>query len=108
MPFPKAEPGLVFRYDFLWQEDASEGRTSGKTRPACIAVVLDEPAIVVILPITHSKPKRQADAVEVPATVCHRLGLDEERSWIVVSQYNVDNWPNGVSPVPGERPSFTY
>jgi hypothetical protein len=33
----------------------------------------------------------------------------EEPSWVVVSEYNVDEWPNaGLSPVPGKREVCAY
>jgi hypothetical protein len=37
------------------------------------------------------------------------LGLDDEPSWIVVSEYNVDAWPNaGLAPLPGRPRVFRY
>src|SRR5690242_21182694 len=59
MSYPKPEPGLVFRYDYLWQREANAGRSTSKDRPACLVVVTDssvDPRVVVILPITHSRP----------------------------------------------------
>jgi hypothetical protein len=112
MRLPKAEPGLVFRYDFLWQCEAAKGGKSGKVRPACLLVALEDPAgssSVVVLPITHSEPKAGTEGIEIPAAVCKNLGLDEDRSWVIVSEYNVDDWPNGgISPVPGRHGAFTY
>jgi len=37
------------------------------------------------------------------------IGLEDEPSWVVVSEYNVDEWPNaGLSPVPGKPDVFAY
>jgi hypothetical protein len=37
------------------------------------------------------------------------LGLDDEPSWIVVSEHNVDVWPNaGLAPLPGRPGVFRY
>ena len=37
------------------------------------------------------------------------MGLDELPSWIIVSEYNVDEWPNaGLSPLPGRPGVFSY
>jgi len=47
--------------------------------------------------------------IEIPASVRQALGLDDEPCWVVVSEYNVDEWPNGgVSPLPGKPGVFSY
>ncbi len=67
------------------------------------------PRYVVILPITHSPPDAETVAVEIPAAVGRALGLDDGRSWVVLSEHNVDEWPNGgLSPVPGDPSRFAY
>ena len=111
MRLPAPESGLVIRYDYLWAREVKKGKTSGKVRPACLAFVSDEtksPRFVVLLPITHSPPSGGSVGIEIPKAVCEHLGLDEARSWIIVSEFNVDDWPNaGISPVPGKR-GFAY
>jgi hypothetical protein len=109
---PAAKPGLVFRYDYLWSREAAVGHHQGKDRPACL-VVAGEPSIsphfVVILPITHTQPSGDTVAVEIPARVKAAIGLDHERSWIIVSDFNVDQWPNGgLSTIPGRKGVFSY
>jgi hypothetical protein len=47
---------------------------------------------VTVAPITHSAPDGAAGAVEVPAVVKRDLGLDRERSWIVVTEVNSFLW----------------
>ena len=47
---------------------------------------------VVVSPITHSPPSDGAHAVEIPAATKRRLGLDDERSWIVVTEANRFTW----------------
>ncbi len=112
MSLPKPEPGLVFRYDFLWRHEADLGRQTAKERPACIAVATKPSPgkrIVVILPITHSKPNAETVGIEIPAGISRELLLDGERSWIIVSEANVDEWPNpGIAPVPGQRMGSIY
>lgn len=47
--------------------------------------------------------------MEIPHPVARNLGLSDERSWAVISEANVDYWPNaGLSPVPGRRGAFAY
>jgi hypothetical protein len=45
------------------------------------------------LPITHTPPSRVDDAVEIPPATKRRLGLDSERSWIVLTESNRFVWP---------------
>lgn len=110
MPLPKPEPGLVIRYDYLWQSE--KPRTSGKERPACLVATLDDeadPQLVLILPITHTRPKAETVGIEIPSTVKRHLGLDDTRSWIIISEANVDFWPNaGLAPLPGKRGVYAY
>lgn len=112
MRLPDPEPGLVFRYDFTWFDDAKNGQASGKERPACIAVATETQKgrrRVVVLPITHSKPSRGTKGVEIPAQTRAALGLDDQPCWIIVSEYNIDDWPNaGIAPVPGRTIAFAY
>ena len=112
MPLPDPKPGLVIRYDYLWTHEASAGRMQGKDRPACLVAASDDvarPRFVVLLPITHSPPSADTVGIELPAKVKIALGLDDAPSWVIVSEYNVDEWPNaGLSAVPGKAGAFAY
>lgn len=112
MALPEPKPGLVIRYDYLWRDEAAAGGASGKERPACLVATsapATHPRFVVILPITHTAPRGDTVGVEVPAQVRRALGLDEAPSWVVVSEYNVDQWPNGgLAPVPGHSGDFSH
>ena len=48
---------------------------------------------VTVVPVTHSPPDSPNVAIEIPAETKRRLGLDDDRSWIVVSEANVFGWP---------------
>lgn len=112
MALPEPRPGLVFRYDYLWNREAAAGRDGGKERPACLVVASDaavKPRYAIILPITHSAPLGDTVAIEIPARVRAHLGLDDAPSWVVVSEHNVDEWPNGgLAPLPGRPGVFSY
>jgi len=112
MAIPEPSPGLVVRYDYLWSREAAAGRTQGKDRPACLIAASDsetKPRFVVLLPITHAPPIGDTVAVEIPANVRQSIGLDDEPSWVVVSEYNIDEWPNaGLSPIPGRPDAVAY
>lgn len=68
---------------------------------------------MLVLPITHTPPENEEDAVEIPATTKTDLGLggdDGERSWIVISEANAFIWPGpDLRDVPGrDEPSIVY
>lgn len=112
MPLPEPKPGLIVRYDYLWSHEAAAGRQQGKDRPACLVAAIDDPAgprYVVLLPITHSPPRGKTIGVEIPPKVRQAIGLDDAPSWVIVSEHNVDEWPNGgLSSVPGKPDTFSY
>lgn len=97
---PKA--GLVVRYDFLWKEEADLGLDSGKDRPCAIVLVAvektDGSKDVLLCAITHSPPKKNEIAVEIPVAVSRHLGLDNEQSWIKTDQVNRLKWPRDRIP----------
>jgi hypothetical protein len=109
---PEPKPGLVIRYDYLWADEAAAGRDVGKDRPACLIAASDStaaPRFVVILPITHTPPRDETAAVEIPPKVKRAIGLDDVPSWVIVSEHNVDEWPNGgLAPIPGRPGVFSY
>ena len=112
MPLPEPRPGLIVRYDYLWSHEAVAGRDHGKDRAACLVAASDSlarPRYVVLLPITHTPPSEGATGVEIPAKVKRAIGLDDAPSWVIVSEHNIDEWPNGgLSPAPGKSGAFAY
>ena len=112
MAIPDPEPGLVIRYDYLWTHEAAAGHDQGKTRPACLVAGTDPavlPRYVVLLPITHTPPAGDTVGIEIPARVRQAIGLDDMPSWVIVSEHNIDEWPNGgLSPLPGQPDVFGY
>ncbi len=99
--------GHVLRYSYLWHWQYLEGRDDGdKDRPvlvlAIVSMLEDGSPVVRVLPITHVPPKDLTQAVELPVLVKRRLGMDEERSWIILSESN-----RFASPGPDLRPAAT-
>jgi len=105
MPLPRPLPGLVIRYSYLWREDHLRGKEEGrKDRPCAVILVSPTSAgkeIVTVLPISHGFPLNASEALEIPPAAKRRLGLDDERSWIVLTEANRFTWPG-----PDLRPSI--
>ncbi len=110
MSFPEPYVGLVIRYAYLWKREFDAGRDEGsKDRPCAIVMAVrdeDGERQVWVLPITHSPPANPADAIEIPTATKNRLGLDSERSWVVITEANEFSWPGpDLRPVPGRDAS---
>ena len=98
MALPPPAPGLVIRFHYLWAREARRGRDEGRyARPCAIVVAETSDATgkitVVVAPVTHSQPDVGIDAVELPAAVKRYLGLDDQRSWVIVEELNSFIWP---------------
>lgn len=98
MPIPNPEPGFVISYAYLWHREHRAGLEEGqKDRPSVIVLAVDREAdgatLVTVLPITHAAPSDPATAVKIPMPVKRHLGLDDDRSWIVVDEGNEFVWP---------------
>lgn len=97
MTFPKPVQGLVIGYSYLWREEYLRGQEEGsKDRPCAVVLVTaseDGEEIVTVLPITHTPPTNAALSVEIPTATKARLGLDDERSWVVLTEANRFIWP---------------
>jgi hypothetical protein len=95
--FPTPGPGLVIRYAFLWRDAAARGQEEGdKDRPCAVVMTTvseDGDLVVLVLPVTHSPPANPELAVEIPGETKRRLGLDHQRSWIVITDANRFVWP---------------
>jgi len=66
--------------------------------------------IVVVLPVTHTPPSNPSLAIEIPATTKRRLGLDDARSWVALTEANRFVWPGpDLRPArPGDAASIVY
>jgi hypothetical protein len=95
---PAPEPGLVIRYSYLWHSEFLSGREDGsKDRPCVIVLTIllpeaDRPRVIVV-PMTHTRPLHGDASIEMPTAVKNRLGLDHERSWLILDEHNEFDWP---------------
>jgi hypothetical protein len=107
--------GFVLRYAYLWHDEFLHAEDAGRKDRPCVLIVatsrLDAEGrmSVRVLPITHSVPNDPEATIEIPPATKLRLGLDGERSWIVLSEGNSFVWPGpDVRPVPNKRPPTIY
>jgi len=104
---------MVISYAYLWRGEHDQGRDEGtKNRPAVIVLAatdIEGETIVIAAPVTHSAPRSPEDAIEIPTATKARLGLDSERSWVVVNEVNRFVWPGpDLARVPGSPRRFDY
>lgn len=100
---------MVIRYAYLWHGESLRGLEEGvKDRPCAIILTAliddtdDGDQKVYVLPITHAPPRNPGDAIEIPAQTKFRLGLDADRSWIMLTEVNGFIWPGpDLRPISG-------
>lgn len=102
----------MVRYAYLWRREAARRRDPSKDRPACIVAAIGRSAggtDVVLLPITHTPPSHGEAAAELPVRVKRHLGLDASRSWVLLTECNIDSWPSPeLTALPGQPGNFAY
>lgn len=91
------EIGLVIRHAYLWWNEARAGREEGRKDRPCVIIHLrldeHQELETYICPITHAPPENPEKAMEIPPATKTRLGLDDERSWIITTEVNRFIWP---------------
>ncbi len=113
MPLPQPARGLVISYAYLWHTEHRLGQESGRKDRPCVIILAVEGAggerRVTVAPITHVEPLSPEAGIEIPLPTKRRLGLDEARSWIVVSEVNRFAWPGpDLRPTGNERFAYGY
>ena len=118
--WPIPQPGDVLSYAYLWSHEADAGQEEGlKDRPVAVVVSAknaDGNTQLLVAPITHSEPRRPQTGIEIPNVVKRDLGLDRERSWIIVNEMNRFIWPGpdirivagGMNPYLGALPDWLF
>jgi hypothetical protein len=114
MAFPAPQLGLVVSYSYLWHYEHRQGREEGRKNRPCVIVLAvtqteSDMTVVRVVPVTHSVPDDLSAAMELPTAVKRHLGLDSERSWIILDEINEFAWPGfDLRPIPGSSDRFTY
>jgi hypothetical protein len=107
--------GSIIRYSYLWAREHRSGQIEGlKDRPTLVlslSVRMENGSTrVLVVPITHTRPKIPSHGIEMPPAVKHQLGLDREPAWIVTTESNTFTWLGpDVRPIPNKPPgTFVY
>ncbi len=113
MAIPNPEPGLVISYAYLWRREFEAGQEEGRKRRPCVIVLsvekLDSGTYVTVAPITHSPPSPGTPCLEIPLRVKQHLGLDDDRSWVILDEVNQFVWPGyDLRPIPGKQGEMAY
>lgn len=115
MAIPDPQLGLVLSYAYLWHHEHRAGRDEGiKNRPCVIVLAIEHPAdesktLVRVAPVTHTPPDNPVTAIELPPAVKRHLGLDSERSWVILDEVNSFAWPGfDLRPLPHSPEAFSY
>lgn len=113
MSFLHPEPGLVISCSYLWRHENDAGQEEGRKARTCVIVLAVEQKandlVVTVALVTHSPPNNPACATEIPSAVKKMLGLDDERSWVILNEVNTFAWPGyDLQPVPGSKDRYDY
>ncbi len=120
MPLPRPEPGLVIRFEHLWSREAAAGlQDAEKPRPCMILAVAEVPGTrgpdgssaldVVVVPISHARPRAGDPVVPLSEKLRAHLGLDGREQWIYAAEINVFRWPGRyIHPLPRTRDRYAY
>lgn len=113
MAFPNPEAGLVISYSYLWRYEHESGAEEGRKNRPCVVILAiekqDGNTLVTVAPITHLKPSDKAMWLEIPPRVKQHLGLDYDKSWVIINEVNQFIWPGyDLRPIPNSKNKFTY
>jgi hypothetical protein len=99
MPIPNPEPGLVISYAYLRHREHQAGREEGDKRTGRASSSWRSGAKRTARPLSRCCRSRTAlrpirpRPSQIPLPVKRHLGLDDDRSWIVVAEGNEFLWP---------------
>jgi len=113
VPLPTPEPGLIVSYSYVFQTGTRTVGGARKNRPCLIVAAFpdrDDPVRtgVLYLPITHTRPGLDDSGIELLADARFAAGLDGSPQWILVSQGNLDTWPEDIAHLPSRPGVFAY
>lgn len=102
----------MLNYAYLWRDQYRRGLEEGTKNRPCLVVAIepspDGQQYVTVAPVTHHPPQDFREALEIPSAIKQSLGLDEQPSWIVLTDLNRFRWPGeDIRQIPS-RPTGTF
>lgn len=119
MPLPKLDLGLVVQYEYKWHR-RKDAPTADKDHPACVVATFkkksqddtdpnaDQDQYVVYLPISHTPPSGDEVGIELSDHAKRKAGLDSAPQWLLISECNLDLWPQDLRNLPRQPGRFHY
>ncbi len=87
---------MVLSYSYLWSDEYKKGIKEGrKNRPAAVIAINTQVGptdLVYVVPITHGPPESDGQKIKLPQEIKQKLGLDDEASWVDVTEINAFAW----------------
>ena len=113
MTAEEPEIGMVIRHVYLWRNEALRGHEEGRKARPCVIIHKQRNdngrTEVYVAPITHTKPRDLSKAKEIPPEAKERLGLDHEKSWIILNDINQFTWIGpDIRPTPSGEFAYGY
>jgi hypothetical protein len=113
VPLPHPELGLVVYYSYVFRNPTRNIGAAGKQRPCLIIAVFPDRAeprrtSVLYLPITHSQPTQNEEAIEIPADTRFAAGLDGLPQWVLIGGGDLDTWPEDIFNLPNQPGVFHF
>jgi hypothetical protein len=98
MALPPLEVGQVISFSYLWRREHVVGEDAGrKYRPVMVLAIFDRDdggKRVLVLPFTTQPPADGVEAIDIQPRTMRRLGLDGDRSWLILTEANhISKWP---------------
>ena len=101
----------MIRYACLWKREADCGQIEGQKHRPCVVVLcveeVDGEKVVTVVPITHGPGPNPEQTTPRTQATRRRLGLDEERNWIMATELHSFFWPvPDLAPTPTGQYAF--
>jgi hypothetical protein len=111
MPLAALDLGLIVLYEYLWHR-RKPVPTANKDHPACVVASFKREGrpddYVVYLPISHTPPGPYEVGIELSQHAKRAAGLDPTAQWVLISECNIDLWPQDLRTLPGQTGRFHF
>ena len=104
------EPADVLSYSYLWSHEAAGGgeRAKGSSRVVVVLCIERQAGNLILVSVGHhTAPEMLPSRSKIHLDVKKQLGLDRERSWVMLNELNRFIWPGpDIRPILGGAPLY--